>query len=112
MTKPKRTIEELIQICQTDLEPREDRVIIFQDAAETKTKGGIYKPEIAVQKPSQGTIMCKGKGILGQEEKMQDIEPGDHVLYGRYAGVDIEWEDEIFIVVRQSDIMLREKAKK
>lgn len=111
MTKPQRSIQELIDMCQADLEPREDRVIIFQDAAETKTKGGLYKPEISIQKPSQGTIMVKGTGILGQEDKMKDIDPGDHVLYGRFAGVDIEWDDLVFIVVRQSDILLREKKK-
>jgi chaperonin GroES len=97
MSKKDYTIQELIDICQSDLDPREDRVIIYQDDAEKVTKGGIIKPEISIQKPSQGTIMVVG--------------PGDRCIYGRFAGVDITWKDVVFIVVRQSDIMLREKKK-
>ena len=111
MSKPDYTIQQLIDICNTDLEPREDRIIIYQDDAERVTKGGIIKPEISIQKPSMGTIMSVGQGILGQEQKMKDLDAGDRCVYGRYAGVDIEWKGVVFIVVRQSDIMLREKKK-
>ena len=111
MSKPEYTIQQLINICTSELEPREDRVIIYQDDAEKVTKGGIIKPEISIQKPSMGTIMVVGPGVLGQEHKMKDLNAGDRCVFGRYAGVDIEWKGVIFIVVRQSDIMLREKKK-
>lgn len=110
-TKKDYTLQELIDICQKELDPREDRVVIYQDDAERVTKGGIIKPEISIQKPSMGTIMAVGPGVLGQEQKMKDLNVGDRCVYGRFAGVDIEWKDTVFIVVRQSDIMLREKKK-
>jgi len=111
MNKKDYTLQQLIDICQTELAPREDRVVIYQDEAEKVTKGGIIKPEISIHKPSQGTIMAVGPGVLGQEQKMKDLEVGGRCIYGRFAGVDIEWADTVFIIVRQSDIMLREKKK-
>ena len=88
-------------------EAREDRVVIYPDEQTHISKGGLHIPQSALGKPSKGIVIEVGPGMPGRPTT--DLSRGDHVIYGRFAGVDIESDDVEYVVVRQSDIILREK---
>ena len=85
-----------------NIKPLEDRVLISPAPAETKTVGGIIIPDTAKEKPLQGTIVAVGTGTKDEEMLLQ---VGDNVMYGKYAGTEIELEGEKYLIMRQSDVM-------
>ncbi|MEE0985601.1 MAG: co-chaperone GroES [Bacteroidaceae bacterium] len=85
-----------------NIKPLADRVLIEPAAAETKTIGGIIIPDTAKEKPLQGTIMAVGNGTKDEEMILKE---GDKVLYGKYAGTEIEHEGKKFLIMRQSDVV-------
>jgi chaperonin GroES len=89
------------------LRPLQDRVIVKQTAAEEKTKSGIYLPDAAQEKPTQGKVISVGPGKLddkGSPMKI-DVKAGDTVWYGKYSGTDIEVDGQKFVILRESDIL-------
>lgn len=84
-----------------NIKPLADRVLIAPMAAEEKI-GGIIIPDTAKEKPLQGDVVACGNGT--KDEEMQ-LKKGDHVLYGKYAGTEIELEGEKYLIMRQSDIL-------
>ena len=85
-----------------NIKPLADRVLIEPAAAETKTIGGIIIPDTAKEKPLQGTIVAVGNGTKDEEMILKD---GDKVLYGKYAGTEIEHEGKKYLIMRQSDVV-------
>ncbi|MCM1372005.1 MAG: co-chaperone GroES [Bacteroides sp.] len=85
-----------------NIKPLADRVLIEPAAAETKTIGGIIIPDTAKEKPLQGTIMAVGNGTKDEEMVLKE---GDRVLYGKYAGTEIEHEGKKYLIMRQSDVV-------
>lgn len=85
-----------------NIKPLADRVLIEPAAAETKTIGGIIIPDTAKEKPLQGTIMAVGNGAKDEEMILKE---GDKVLYGKYAGTEIEHEGKKYLIMRQSDVV-------
>ena len=84
------------------IKPLADRVLIEPAPAETKTVGGIIIPATAKEKPLQGTIVAVGKGTKDEEMVLKE---GDTVLYGKYAGTELEFEGKKFLIMRQSDVV-------
>jgi len=84
------------------IKPLADRVLVKPATAEEKTIGGIIIPDSAKEKPLQGEIMAAGNGTKDEE---MVLKPGDKVLYGKYAGTEIEWNGEQFLIMRQSDVL-------
>ena len=84
------------------LQPLSDRVLVKPVAAEQKTAGGIIIPDSAKEKPLKGEVIAAGPGT--KDEAMQ-VAAGDVVLYGKYAGTEIELDGEKFLIMRQSDIL-------
>ena len=70
-------------------------------AAEEKTLGGIIIPDSAKEKPLKGEVVAVGNGTKDEE---MVVKVGDNVLYGKYAGTEIEFEGEKYLMMRQSDI--------
>ena len=85
-----------------NIKPLADRVLIEPAAAETKTIGGIIIPDTAKEKPLQGTIVAMGNGTKDEEMILKE---GDKVLYGKYAGTEIEHEGKKYLIMRQSDVV-------
>ena len=85
-----------------NIKPLADRVLLKQAAAEEKTISGIIIPDSAKEKPLQGEVIAVGNGTKDEE---MIVKPGDTVLYGKYAGTEIELEGEKFLIMRQSDIL-------
>ena len=85
-----------------NIKPLADRVLIKPAAAEEKTVGGIIIPDSAKEKPLKGEIRAVGHGTKDEE---MVVKAGDHVLYGKYAGTEIELDGEKYLIMRQSDIL-------
>lgn len=89
-----------------NLVPLGDRVVLKQLIAEETTKSGIVLPGQSKEKPQQAEVVAVGPGgmVDGKEVTMQVAE-GDQVIYSKYAGTEVEIEDQEFIIVKQSDIL-------
>lgn len=85
-----------------NIKPLADRVLILPCPAEEKTVSGIIIPDSAKEKPLKGTVVATGNGT--KEEEMT-LKEGDTVIYGKYAGTEIEFEGEKYIIMRQSDVL-------
>ncbi|MDR0428145.1 MAG: co-chaperone GroES [Dysgonamonadaceae bacterium] len=85
-----------------NIKPLADRVLVKPAVAEEKTVGGIIIPDSAKEKPLKGEIISVGKGTKDEE---MVLKPGDNVLYGKYAGTEIELEGEQYLIMRQSDVL-------
>jgi chaperonin GroES len=84
------------------IQPLADRVLIKPAPAEEKTIGGIIIPDTAKEKPLKGEVVACGKGTKDEE---MVVKVGDEVLYGKYAGQELEFEGEKYLIMRQSDIV-------
>lgn len=84
-----------------NLKPLADRVLIKPTAAEEVTMSGIIIPDSAKEKPLRGTVLSVGKGTKDEEMILKE---GDQVLFGKYAGSEIEFEGEKYLIMRQSDV--------
>ncbi len=84
-----------------NIKPLADRVLVAPAAAEEKV-GGIIIPDTAKEKPLRGRIIAAGKGTKDEE---MVLKAGDEVLYGKYAGTELELDGEKFLIMRQSDVL-------
>ena len=84
------------------IKPLADRVLVKPAEAEEKTVGGIIIPDSAKEKPLKGEVIATGDGT--KDEDMV-VKTGDTVLYGKYAGTEIELDGEDLLIMRQSDIL-------
>lgn len=84
------------------LKPLADRVLIEPQEAETKTAAGLYIPDTAKEKPQQGTVVAAGPG---KKDEPMEVKVGDQVIYGKYAGTEVTFEDKKYLIVKQSDIL-------
>jgi chaperonin GroES len=89
------------------IRPLHDRVIVKRIEEEEKTKGGIIIPDTAKEKPSEGKIVAVGKGKLLDNGKVQalEVKKGNKVLFGKYAGTEIQIEGEEHLIMREDDII-------
>jgi chaperonin GroES len=85
-----------------NIQPLADRVLILPAPAEEKTVGGIIIPDTAKEKPLQGEIVAAGNGTKDEE---MVLKVGDRVLYGKYAGTELEYEGTKYLIMRQSDVL-------
>ncbi len=85
-----------------NIKPLADRVLVRPAAAEEKTIGGIIIPDSAKEKPLKGEVISVGNGTKDEE---MVVKAGNTVLYGKYAGTEIEIDGEKLLIMRQSDIL-------
>lgn len=92
-----------------NLRPLEDRVVVEPLPAEEKTAGGIVLPDAAQEKPQRGTVVATGPGrLLDSGERGQlSVAKGDEVIYGRYAGSDVEVNGKEYKIMRETDILAK-----
>jgi chaperonin GroES len=89
--------------------PLDDRVVVEPLEAEEKTTGGILLPDTAKQKPQRGRILAAGPGKLRDtgERHALNIKVGDEVLYGKYAGSEVEVDGREYKILRETDILAK-----
>lgn len=85
------------------IKPLADRVLIEPKEAETKTVSGIIIPDNAKEKPQEGKIVAVGGG---KKDEPMELKVGDTVLYGKYAGTEVNAPDgKTYLIMRQSDVL-------
>ena len=84
-----------------NIKPLADRVLVLPAPAEEKI-GGIIIPDTAKEKPLYGKIVATGNGTKDEEMVLKE---GDEVLYGKYAGTELEFEGTKYLMMRQSDVL-------
>ena len=85
-----------------NIRPLADRVLIKPAAAEEKTLGGIIIPDSAKEKPLKGEVVAVGNGTKDEE---MVVKEGDTVLYGKYAGQEINVDGTDYLIMKQQDIL-------
>ena len=83
------------------VKPLADRVLVEAAPAETKTAGGLIIPDTAKEKPMKGKVLAIGNG---KPEEPMTVKVGDTVLYGKYAGTEIQVDGKDLLIMRESDI--------
>jgi chaperonin GroES len=89
------------------IKPMNDRVIVKRVAEETKTAGGIIIPDTAKEKPQEGEVVAVGPGKrndAGQRIPL-DLQKGDRILFGKYAGTEIKIDGVEHVFMREDDIL-------
>ena len=89
------------------VKPLEDRILIKPVEAESKTESGIYLPESAKEKPQQGKVVATGPGrMLDNGERVKPaVKKGDVVVYGKYAGTEVEIKNAKHVIMRESELL-------
>ena len=89
------------------IRPLEDRILIKPTEPETKTASGLFLPESAKERPMQGTVIATGPGLLldNGERAIVNVKKGDVVVYGRYAGTEIEIKNAKHVIMRESELL-------
>ena len=94
-------------MAKLNIRPLGDKVIIKRVDAEETTAGGIVLPDSAKEKPKRGIVLAVGNGRLlddGTRSEMQ-VEKNDEVLFTSYAGTEIKYNDEEYMIMDESDIL-------
>ena len=89
------------------IRPLHDRVIVKRVEEEETTKGGIIIPDTAKEKPVEGKVVAVGDGKVADDGKKipLEVKAGDKILFGKYAGTEIQIEGEEHIIMREDDII-------
>lgn len=88
------------------LVPLADRVVLKQSTPEEKTKSGIILTSQTQEKPQQAEVVAVGPGgVVDGKEVTMNVSVGDKVIYSKYAGTEVELDDEEYIIVKQNDIL-------
>ena len=88
------------------IRPLHDRVLVKRIESEEKTKGGLYIPETAKEKPVEGTVVAVGQGKVlenGQRSPL-DVKVGDKVLFGKYSGNEVKIDGVEHVVLREEEL--------
>ncbi|MDA9398585.1 co-chaperone GroES [Bradyrhizobium sp. CCBAU 45389] len=87
--------------------PLHDRVVVKRIEAEVKTTGGIFIPDTAKEKPSQGEAIAVGPGGHDEAGKLIpiDVQVGDRVLFGKWSGTEVTIDGQELLIMKESDIM-------
>ena len=84
------------------IKPLADRVLVEPAAAETTTSSGIIIPDTAKEKPQKGTVVAVGPGT---QENPITVKAGDQVLYGKYAGTELQHEGKDYLIIKENDLL-------
>lgn len=89
------------------IRPLQDRLIVKRVAEENKTKGGLFIPDTAKEKPLEGKVIAVGNGKVQEDGKVRplDIKAGDTILFSKYAGTEIKLDGEEHLILREEDVL-------
>ena len=89
------------------IKPLSDRIVVVRVEEEKKTKGGILIPDTAKEKPQEGKVMAVGPGKVNEkgERIPMDVKKGNRVLFGKYAGNEINIDGVEHLIMREDDIL-------
>jgi chaperonin GroES len=90
-----------------NIRPLGDRIVVRRLEEETKTAGGIYIPDSATEKPSEGEVVAVGKGRIANNGDLiaMEVKSGDKVIFGKYSGSEVKVGDETLLIMREEDVL-------
>ena len=90
-----------------NIRPLQDRVIVRRVKEEEKTKGGLYIPDSAKEKPIEGEVIAVGNGKVNEDGTVRklDVKEGDRILFGKYSGSEVKIDGEEHLILREDDIL-------
>ena len=94
-------------MADVNVQPLADRVVVKPLEDAEQMRGGLYIPDTAKEKPSQGEVVAVGPGKLSDEGARleMDVSVGNKVLYGKYSGTDVTLDGQEYLILRESDIL-------
>ena len=93
---------------KVEIQPLEDRVVIMPNDESEEMRGGLYIPDTAKEKPTQGNVIAVGPGRVEKGERVpMDLAVGDKVIYGKYSGTQFQLGDDEVIIIKASDILAK-----
>jgi chaperonin GroES len=89
------------------LKPLGDRVIVQRLGSAERSKGGLYLPDAAQEKPQEGKVIAVGTGKMLKDGKIVPlaVKPGDRILFGKYSGSEIKVDDKEYVFLNEDDIL-------
>jgi chaperonin GroES len=89
------------------IRPLGDRILVKRIKEEDKTKGGIFIPDTAKEKPQEGKVVAVGKGKVTETGNLvaPDVKAGDRILFGKYSGSEVKLDDVEHMIMREDDIL-------
>ncbi len=89
------------------IRPLQDRVIVKRVKEEEKTKGGLYIPDTAKEKPVEATVVAVGNGKVLEDGTVRklDVKAGDRILFGKYSGTEVKIDGEEHLLIREDDVL-------
>ncbi len=90
-----------------NIRPLGQNVLLRRVEAESKTKGGIFLPDTAKEKPREGEVLAIGEGEIGKDGKRKDfqVKAGDRVIFSSYAGTEVKMSGEDYLIIGEDDIL-------
>ena len=90
------------------IQPLEDRVVILPADEAEAMRGGLYIPDTAKEKPTQGEVIAVGPGRFEKGTRVpMELKVGDQVIYGKYSGTPFQLGDEEVIIIKASDVLAK-----
>ncbi len=90
-----------------NIRPLGDRIVVRRLEEETKTAGGIYIPDSATEKPSEGEVVAVGNGRTANngDRIAMEVKNGDKVIFGKYSGSEVKVGDEMLLIMKEEDVL-------
>jgi chaperonin GroES len=90
-----------------NIKPLYDRILVKREKAEEVTSGGIIIPDTSKEKPSKGTVLAIGEGNRNEKGELIPliVKVGDKILFSRYGGTEFKYNDEEFLIMKETDIL-------
>jgi chaperonin GroES len=90
------------------IQPLEDRVVILPADEAEAMRGGLYIPDTAKEKPTQGEVLAVGPGRVEKGARIpMDLKVGDQVIYGKYSGTPYTYEGDEYVIIKASDVLAK-----
>jgi chaperonin GroES len=88
------------------LGPLADRVVVRSLESNEQTRGGLFIPDTAKEKPQEGEILAVGPGRFDEGKRIpMDLKVGDKILFGKYSGTEVVIDGEPLLILRESDVL-------
>ena len=89
------------------IRPLHDRILVKRIEADTRTKGGLYIPDSAKEKPIEGLVIAVGPGKSDDSGRVHEVhvKAGDKILFGKYSGTEVKIDDVEHLIIREEDVL-------
>lgn len=96
-------------VTKVNFKPLGERIVIKPMEQEEQTKGGIYLPDTAKEKPQEGEVVAVGTGRVTDDgtKITMELSVGDRVIYSKYAGTEYKDGDDEYLIMRESDVLAK-----